>query len=213
MESQILIEELSPADSNIITESDKNGKNLYLSGVFLMGNQKNRNGRVYPISELANTVANISNRISESNGILGELDHPDNLNINLANTSHLVTELKMIGDNCIGRAKIINTPSGNILRALIESGVKIGVSSRGSGEVDSEGIVSNYACVTIDAVATPSGQLCQPDIIRESLEKNKKVLTLAESLIVDPAAQKYFKKEMHKFIENMVDKGAFTIKK
>lgn len=202
MDTELLIEELTPDESHVIAESTEDGKNHYLSGIFMQGGIKNRNQRVYPVTEIANAVEEANKRIAETNGIFGELDHPQTLNINLDRISHVITEMRMEGDNAIGRAKIINTPMGNIARELVNSGVKLGVSSRGAGAVN-ESTVTGFNFVTVDIVATPSAPGAVPDSIYESLDMNqkgRKVLTLAETIQEDPDAQKYLKAEIEKFL-------------
>ena len=195
--AQFLIETLNPAEASLI-ESQDGSKNLFLSGRFMTGGEKNGNGRIYPVDEISKVVENAMARIKSGESLLGELNHPDNLSIDLSNVSHVITELKMDGNYAVGKAKILNTPSGNIARGLLEGGVRLGVSSRGTGNVV-EGNVSDFNLVTVDIVATPSGPGCYPDMVRESLG-DKKIISLAEAVVHDPKAQKYFKEEMQKFI-------------
>ena len=206
MSMQLLCEALQPSEANIITESSNDGKTLWLQGVFMQGVDKNRNGRIYPQSEILNAVNIGKQKIAECNGIFGELDHPQSLQINLDRISHAITELWMSGNNAYGKAKIIEkAPMGQIAKALIESGVRIGVSTRGAGNVNESGEVSGFNFITADLVCTPSAQLAMPASVYESLEiaKNgKQVLSLAESVCQDEAAQKYFKTEIMKFICN-----------
>lgn len=197
---QLLIERLSPNEAALV-ESQDGFKNLFLSGRFMVGGEKNGNSRIYPVEEIGRVVETAVNTIKTSGGIPGELNHPDNLSINLANVSHVITELRMDGSYAIGKAKILNTPSGNIARGLLEGGVRLGVSSRGTGNV-SEGQVSDFSLVTVDIVATPSGPGCYPDVVRESLE-HQKIVTLAEQVVHDPAAQKYLTREIVKFFEHL----------
>ena len=197
MKSQFLIETLNPSEA-LLVESQDVGKNIFLSGRFMTGGEKNGNGRVYPVDEIAKVVEHAMSRIKSGESLLGELNHPDNLSINLANVSHVITELRMDGNYAVGKAKILNTPSGNIARGLLEGGVRLGVSSRGTGNVN-EGNVSDFNLVTVDIVATPSGPGCYPDMVRESMG-DKKIMSLAEAVVHDPIAQKYFKEEMQKFI-------------
>ena len=203
MKSQLLIEHLSPNEAALV-ETQDNNKNLFLSGRFMTGGEKNGNGRIYPVDEIAKVVENAMARIKSGESLCGELNHPDNLSINLANVSHVITELRMDGSYAIGKAKILNTPAGNIARGLLEGGVRLGVSSRGTGNVN-EGNVSDFNLVTVDIVATPSGPGCFPDMVRESMEDTK-ILSLAEAVVHDPKAQKYFKAEMDKFISNIFGK-------
>ena len=165
---------------------------------------KNRNGRVYPISEISNAVTNAQTRIAESNGIFGELDHPQSLTINLDRISHVITEMRMDGNNAFGKAKLLDTPMGSIAKELVKSGVRLGVSSRGAGTVTESGGVDGFQFVTVDIVAQPSAPGAIPDTVYESLQNSMHgvhALSLAEQMREDKAAQKYFKKEIMKFLE------------
>lgn len=207
----LLVEELLPDECKLITESAPDGKNMWLSGIFMQASIKNRNGRLYPINELATAVKSAAARIKEQNGLLGELDHPQTLTINLDRVSHVITEMRMEGNNAIGRAKLINTPMGNIAKELVTAGFIPGVSSRGAGTVNESGGVSGFQFVTVDIVAQPSAPNAYPKTIYESLEQaknGKHILSLAESVRHDAAAQKYFKKEILKWLAS----GAFTNK-
>ena len=203
MKSQILIEELQPSAAALIQESSGDGKNTWLSGVFMQAEIKNRNGRNYPLNEIANAVKSATARIAESNGIFGELDHPQTLTINMDRVSHVITELNMSGTNAMGRAKLLDTPMGLIAQELVKSGVRCGVSSRGAGAVNESGGVSGFNFVTADIVAQPSAPGALPDPIYESLMASihgKETVHLAQQLREDPAAQEYFKKEIRKFL-------------
>ena len=118
-----------------VTEERNGKKSLYIEGVFLQGNIKNRNGRMYPMETLAKEVQ----RYNESNVVtgraLGELGHPDGPTVNLDRVSHKITSLRESGSNFIGKAKILDTPMGQIAKSLIGEGVKLGVSSRGIGSL------------------------------------------------------------------------------
>lgn len=210
MNTQILIEELSPTQSLLVQESSTDGKNVWLNGIFMQSDIKNRNNRVYPLGEISKAVMEAQSKIQEMNGIFGELDHPQTLSINLDRISHVITELKMDGSNAFGRAKLLPTPMGQIAKALVESGVRLGVSSRGAGEVRDNGTVNNFSFVTVDIVATPSAPGAMPNSIYESLEmvkSGRSVITLSEQMQHDPAAQKYFKQEILKFLsENLFAK-------
>jgi hypothetical protein len=207
MKTQALIEHLNPEEVCMISESTNEGKTLWIKGVFMQAEQKNRNGRIYPLTEMTNALGTINKYITENNGLLGELDHPDNLIINQHNASHVITELYIDGNNVMGKAKIIDTPSGRIAKAIIESGVRTGVSSRGAGTVNNQGIVEGFQIVTVDLVANPSAPGATPTSVYESLQtkQGRKVMTLSEQLQEDASAQKYFKKEMLKFIREMLN--------
>ena len=205
MKTMLLVEELTPSESNIIQESSKDGKDVWLSGIFMQSEIKNRNGRVYPLSEISTAVKNASDRIKETNGIFGELDHPQSLTINLDRISHVITELWMNGNNACGKAKLLNTPMGLIAKELVKSGVKLGVSSRGAGAVTESGGVNGFQFVTVDIVAQPSAPGAYPGTIYESLEQYKNghnIITLAEQLREDEKAQKFFEKEIMNWIKN-----------
>lgn len=199
MTQQLLIEHLQPRDARLI-ESRDSFKNLYLTGRMMTAEQKNLNHRIYPLAEIAGAVKSINEKIAAGQSVMGELNHPDNLSIDLKNVSHIITEAWMDGNFANGKCKILNTPSGIIVQNLIEGGVKVGVSSRGTGNVNHMGIVEGFGFLTMDIVALPSGPGCYPDAIRESLE-NPKIMSLAEALVHDPAAQKYFAAEVKKFID------------
>lgn len=199
MKSQLLIEQLSPVQANLMEMQDA-GKNTYLNGILMQADVRNGNKRVYPLNEITRAVELIRGRITEGHYVCGELNHPDTLSINLANVSHAITEIKMDGANAVGKCKLLNTPMGNIAKGLLEGGIKLGVSSRGTGNVTNEGYVSDFNFVTVDIVATPSAPDAYPNVIKEAQE-NTKILSLAEALVHDKAAQKHFTKEIFKFIE------------
>lgn len=205
MKTELLIEQLNPTESNLIVEGAGAGKDLFLSGIYMQSEVENRNGRRYPLAEITEAVANANIRIKESNGIFGELDHPQSLNINLDRISHVITEMKMVGNDAIGKAKIIPTPMGQIARTLIESGAKVGVSSRGAGQVN-ESVVSGFSFVTVDLVAQPSAPGAVPDSIYESLMNNshgKEAVSLTEQVRHDPKAQAFLQKEILKFLSDL----------
>lgn len=203
----LLNESVNPGVSNIIMESSNDGKSTYLSGICMQAAIRNQNDRVYQLEEISEAVRSAMNIIKVTNGIFGELDHPQTLSINMDRVSHVITNLRMEGNNAIGKMKILcgpnGTPMGNIAKALIESGVRIGVSSRGAGQVNESGEVRGYSFKTLDIVADPSAREARPESIYESLEghaSGRRVLTLAEQMQQDPAAQKYFKAEIMKFL-------------
>lgn len=199
-----LFEELKPTECNLIQESSQDGKSLWLSGIFMQADLKNRNGRNYPLSEIAAAVNTSKSRLTEQNGILGELDHPQTLQINLDRVSHIITELWMQGNNAFGKAKLLNTPMGCIAQEIIKGGAKVGVSSRGAGNVNESGGVSGFQFITVDIVAQPSAPEAYPGSIYESLQQAKnghQIVTLAEQVRHDDAAQKYLKKEIMKWLE------------
>ena len=211
MDQKLLIESLGAEEAGIITEASQDGKNTWLSGVYMQAELKNRNGRVYPLKELTKAVEGAQKTIAEHGGIFGELDHPQTLTINLDRISHVITEMRMEGNNAIGKAKLLGTPMGNIAAELVKSGVKIGVSSRGAGAVNESGGVSDFNFVTVDLVATPSAPGAVPEAVYESMmmnSKGRKAVTLAETVKDDPEAQEFFKKAILDF----VNQGLFAKK-
>ena len=201
---QLLIERFSPNEVNLVESRDAE-KNLFLAGRMMAAEQKNLNQRVYPRAEIEKAVAFINEKAKEQYYVPGELNHPDNLSIDLKNVSHIITEAWMDGDNAMGKCKVLNTPSGQIVKSLIEGGMRLGVSSRGTGNVTNEGMVEDFQFVTVDIVAQPSGPGCYPDVIREAQEQPK-ILSLAEAVVNDPKAQKYFAEEIKKFISSITRK-------
>lgn len=204
MKQQLLSEHLTPISAMLREQRTASG-DVYLNGILMQSECVNGNGRKYPVSEISNAVNMASKRIAEGHFVPGELNHPDVLSINLERVSHIITEMHMDGNNAIGKMKLLNTPMGNIAKGLIEGGMRLGVSSRGTGNVNESGNVSDFSFVTVDIVSQPSAPDAYPNVVREAMENNK-VLSLAEALVHDPKAQAYFKKEMKAFLE-AISKG------
>lgn len=160
---------------NIITESKGGKKSLFIEGIFLQGNIKNRNGRMYPLDTLRKEVERYNESNIVSGRALGELGHPDGPTVNLDRVSHKIVSLRESGSNFIGKAKILNTPMGKIASNLIEEGVKLGVSSRGIGSLKptKEGfnvVGEDFMLATAaDIVADPSA----PDAFVEGIMEGK----------------------------------------
>jgi hypothetical protein len=162
--------------TNVIVESTKNGKKDYfIEGVFLQSNLKNRNGRMYPESVMDAEVNRYIKETVEKNRAYGELGHPDSPSINLDRVSHMITSLRKEGTNWIGKAKIMETPMGNIARGLLDGGANLGVSSRalGSLKMNNEGVnvVQNdfMLSTAADIVADPSA----PDAFVRGIMESK----------------------------------------
>ena len=129
-----LREHLSFDQAQAVLESDdKDGKSLYLKGIAIQGGIRNANQRIYPVDEIERAVKSLNDQIQNGYSVLGEVDHPDDLKVNLDRVSHMITQMWMEGPNGYGKMKILPTPMGNLVRTMLESGVKLGVSSRGSG--------------------------------------------------------------------------------
>lgn len=198
--AQLLSEHLNPITAAL--REQRTGQNIILSGIMMQAECFNGNGRKYSKQDIANAVNKITETIKSGNTICGELEHPPTLTINLANVSHVITEAWMEGNNAMGKMKILNTPSGNIVKGLIEGGVRLGVSSRGTGNVNESGHVSDFDFITMDVVATPSAPDAFPNVVTEA-RNNKKIVSLAEAVVDDPRAQKYLQEEMRKFIDSI----------
>tara|TARA_B100000902_G_scaffold138778_1_gene136910 strand:- start:795 stop:1445 length:651 start_codon:yes stop_codon:yes gene_type:complete len=157
---KLITEEISQVE--IISEGKGANKKLYIEGVFLQGELKNRNGRMYPIRTLSREVGRYNEAFVNKGRALGELGHPDGPTVNLDRVSHKITELKQNGNNFIGKAQILSTPMGKIASSLLDEGVKLGVSSRGVGSLQttSEGckiVGEDFQLATAaDIVADPS---------------------------------------------------------
>ena len=126
-----LREHLSFDQAKIVVESANEGKDLYMKGICIQGGVRNANQRVYPVNEIGRAVKTLSEQIEGGYSVLGEVDHPEGLNINLDRVSHMISECWMDGPNGYGKLKILPTPMGNLVRTMLESGVKLGVSVKG----------------------------------------------------------------------------------
>ena len=197
------------ANIQVLEESgpDGHGKHLYLKGICIEGNKRNANDRVYPLHEISKAVNTINQQIKEGNSVLGEVDHPDDLKINLDRVCHSVEGMWMEGDTGCGKLKILPTPMGELIKTLITSGIKLGVSSRGSGNVDDRtGHVSDFEIVTIDVVAQPSAPNAYPKAIYEGLMNMKyghRLLEVARESGTDNRVQRYLKDEVKKLIRDL----------
>ena len=205
----VLIERLSHNQAKVksrIVEGDDGAKNMFMEGIFVQGNVKNANQRVYPVNEIANAVESVQKKIDEGFPVLGECDHPPELTVNVDRVSHIIESMWMDGPNGYGKLKIVPTPMGNIIRTLIESGATLGVSSRGSGEVNPNGEVKNFEIVTVDIVAQPSAPEAYPKAIYEGLMNMRggyQTWQLAQNVQQDKVAQKYLSEQIIKFIKEL----------
>ena len=206
-----LTENLSFDQAQMVVETTENsngGKDLYLKGICIQGGVRNANQRVYPVNEIGRAVKTLNDQISGGYSVLGEVDHPEGLNINLDRVSHMITQMWMDDANGYGKMKLLPTPMGQLVQTMIESGVKLGVSSRGSGNVseDGSGTVSDFEIITVDGVAQPSAPGAYPTPIYEHLMNTKggyKAFTLATEVREDTKAQKYLKESLVNIINKL----------
>lgn len=179
---------------DLLTESEKsfvrNG-GMMLTGKLQEADVQNGNGRIYPHSIMEREVKRYA-AVVEDNRALGELDHPDSSIINLANVSHMVTEVWMDGPSVMGKIKVLETPAGQILRALVESGVKTGISSRGMGSVTERMgktiVEDDFQLICFDIVSEPSTPnafmaLSENKLMNERVQKNNKILNLMNEIL------------------------------
>jgi hypothetical protein len=187
--------------------ADGSGKNLYMQGICIEGGLRNANDRIYPVNEIAKAVESINQQVVEGYTVLGEVDHPDDLKINLDRVSHTIEKMWMDGHCGYGKLKILPTPMGQLVKTMLDSGVKLGVSSRGSGNVnDGNGHVSDFEIVTVDVVAQPSAPHAYPKAIYEGLLNMKyghKMLEIARDAGGDNKVQRYLKSEVMKLIKDL----------
>jgi len=159
-------------DYQIISEED--GKNMKIQGVFMQAETKNRNGRIYPLGVWEKDVKRYNKELVKKKRAFGELGHPDGPTVNLDRVSHLIEELMPEGNNIIGKAKILDTPNGKIVKELLNAGAKLGVSSRGMGTLEKKGNANYvkddfYLATAADIVADPSA----PEAFVEGIMEGK----------------------------------------
>ena len=203
-----LREHLTFDQAQIVLEDANDGKDLYMKGVCIQGDVRNANQRVYPVNEIGRAVKTLNDQIGGGYSVLGEVDHPDGLNINLDRVSHMITEMWMDGPNGYGKLKILPTPMGQLVKTMLENGVKLGVSSRGSGNVSEDGsnTVSDFEIITVDVVAQPSAPGAYPTPIYEHImntDGGYKAYQLAEATKHDTKAQKYLKNQLINIINGL----------
>ena len=202
-----LREHLSFDQARVVLERDEKEKNLWLKGICIQGGIRNANQRVYPVLEIGNAVKTLNDQIQNGYSVLGEVDHPDDLKVNLDRVSHMITDMWMDGPNGYGKMKILPTPMGNLIKTMLESGVKLGVSSRGSGNVnDGSGEVSDFEIITVDIVAQPSAPGAYPTPVYEHLMNNKggyAAWRTAQEVKQDTKAQQYLKESLLNVINGL----------
>ena len=210
MSISYLREHLSFDQARVTLEEadDQNGKkNLYLKGIAIQGGIRNANQRIYPVSEISNAVKTLNDQIQNGYSVLGEVDHPDDLKVNLDRVSHMITDMWMDGPNGYGKMKVLPTPMGNLIKTMLEAGVKLGVSSRGSGNVnEGSGEVADFEIITVDIVAQPSAPGAYPTPVYEHLMNQRGgygAWRVANEVKEDPKAQQYIKESLLNIIKGL----------
>jgi hypothetical protein len=205
MEAKKLLNEAAIAESKVLSEETNGVKHMYISGPFLQAVDTNRNGRIYSREIIEREVKKFQGLI-ESREAVGELSHPESIEINPDRAAILITELKMDGNLAMGKAKVLTTPCGKILESLLNDGVRMGVSSRGTGNLTEGNMVAeDYSLVTIDSVYMPSAQVAYTDPMYESVQYvSKWVLNEATGLYIEQR-EKVF--EAQKKFNKTVDNG------
>ena len=156
-----LITEYNQSNLECLVEAKENGdKDYSIQGIFAQTNKKNRNGRIYPKDTMEQAVAKYDKEQIQTKRAVGELNHPEGPTVNLDKVSHLITELKFKGDDIVGKARILDTPNGKIVKGLLDGGVQLGVSTRGMGSLANKGgameVGKDFILSTVDIVQDPS---------------------------------------------------------
>ena len=209
MKKTTLAEHLSYDQAKIVLESEEDSsgkKSLHLNGICIQGDIRNQNQRVYSSQEIGKAVKTLNEQIAGGYSVLGEVDHPQDLKINLDRVSHMITKMWMDGPNGYGKLKILPTPMGQLIETMLTSGVKLGVSSRGSGEVDSQGNVQGFEIITVDIVAQPSAPGAYPTPVYEHLMNNTggyQAYRIAQEVQGDTKAQQYIAESLKRIISGL----------
>lgn len=198
-------------DINVLTEEKNGQKHYFIEGVFMQAETKNRNGRVYPVSVLEKELGRYNNEYVKQNRAMGELGHPDGPTVNLERVSHIIKDLRLEGNDIYGKAKILDTPYGKIVKNLMDEGAKLGVSSRGMGSLKEEDGVNvvqeDFMLAAVDVVADPSAPNAFVNGIMEGrewiwdggvlkpveVENYKKIIEKTSSRNLEEQAMKLFK--------------------
>ena len=188
---KFLVEDIHEGLDFMIEEKNRLGEQkLYITGPFLMAEQKNQNGRIYRLDEMVNEVERYSTDMIKSRRAIGEMNHPQSTEVNPINACHLVTELKQNGNYFMGKSQVLNTPMGLLLKSLIQDNVKMGISSRALGNVTESGNVknvSNFHLICLDVVHQPSVQ----NAMLESVMESKEWMIRPDGSIIEAASKAY----------------------
>ena len=171
---KFLVEDIHEGLDFMIEEKNRQGEQkLFITGPFLMAEQKNQNGRIYKLDEMVKEVGRYTDDMVKSRRAIGEMNHPQSTEVNPVNACHLVTELKQNGNYFMGKSQVLNTPMGQLLKSLITDGIKMGISSRALGNINETSTakeVSNFHLICLDVVHQPSVQNAMLESVMESRE-------------------------------------------
>lgn len=202
-----LIKEIYETVSYELIEESNGKKSLFIEGPFLVSEKKNKNGRLYEYNTMRKEVSRYTEEYINKHRAFGELGHPETPTINLDRVSHMITQMWMDGANGFGKLKILPTPMGQLVATMLESGVKLGVSSRGSGNVDDmSGKVSDFEIVTVDIVAQPSAPNAYPKAIYEgmmNMRHGHRMLEIAKDAQGNKKVETYLKSEVLRLIKDL----------
>lgn len=193
----------------VLVEGASPQKFYYLDGLFLEGEIPNHNGRKYPREEIAAAVEKLNSKIAERGPIPGELDHPEGMNLNFDRLAVAITEMRMEGNNGYGKMRVVPEGLGKIVEGAIKVGINVGVSSRGTGNVDASGNVSDFDIVTIDAVLNPSAPNAYPTAsLAESIAQYQsgiEAMSLVGYAKYDQRAQHHLEKTLKNLFTDLRD--------
>lgn len=208
---KFLVEDLHEGLDFMIEEKNRQGEQkLFITGPFLMAEQKNQNGRIYKLDEMVTEVNRYTDEMVQSRRAIGEMNHPQSTEVNPINACHLVTELKQNGNYFMGKSQVLNTPMGLLLKSLITDGIKMGISSRALGNVNETmdaKEVTNFHLICLDIVHQPSVQ----NAMLESVMESKEYLIGPDGTIVESSAKAY--NALKEGLSNMPKHGTDTFLK
>ncbi|RMH14368.1 MAG: hypothetical protein D6698_12805 [Gammaproteobacteria bacterium] len=212
----VLIERIMPAESElkVLQEEEQSfvkglppQKFFYLEGIFLEGEVRNGNGRIYPRKEIETAVQDLKERIRTYGPVAGQLDHPNHLSFDFLEIAVAIIDVWMNGNNGEGKMRVIPEGRGKIVEGALKAGIRVGVSSRGQGDVDDNGVVSNYKIITIDVVLNPSAPHAYPTAtLAESMSRydpRNELVKLADATLHDKSAEKHFEIAMRQFLTRL----------
>jgi hypothetical protein len=202
---KFLVEDIHEGLDFLVEEKNRQGEQkLYITGPFLMAEQKNQNGRIYRLDEMVKEVERYGADMIQSRRAIGEMNHPQSTEVNPVNACHLVTELKQNGNYFIGKSLVLNTPMGLLLKSLIQDNIKMGISSRALGNISESGSVknvSNFHLICLDVVHQPSVQ----NAMLESIMESKEWMIRPDGTIVEAARKAY--KELNETLHSYPKHG------